>query len=181
MVYYVSSIYGQDVLEPFDHKFFTIDIPKGFKEYVTENTRMIGAVGELARIDFDPPFDGKKPAKTYMENWFITIKRTKPKSNYTVYDQYRGDSIGLSELYNAVTRTFESPYGDICCLSTYEASNVFRGQGYKEKMKKIRWYFQKTDSFYVVEFLYNSDALKNEKKTREIIFSIIRTFVIKRD
>lgn len=172
------NVFSQDnILETYDHKYYSIDVPKGFKEHIVENTRPIW-IGCLNTVEM--VLHNKNRAKTYLENWYITIERVKLNQNYTVQDEYRSTSESLAKFYDAITKIFKSPYGDLSFLSTYEASNPLTPGG-KEKMKNYKWLFKKENILYSVEFLYNSDKLKNEKKTLEVIKKVISSFKIKED
>lgn len=167
----------ENILESFDHKYYSIDVPKGFKEHVEENTRPIG-IGCLNTVEM--VLSNKNRAKTHLENWFVVIDRIRLNQNYTVQNEFERTSESLSKLYDAETKILKSPYGDLTFLSTYEASNPFSPGG-KEKMRNYKWVFKKKDILYIVKFLYDSNKLKNEKKTIEIITKVISSFKMKED
>lgn len=170
------NVFAQDnILETYEHKYYSIDVPKGFKENMEENTRPI-QIGCLTTVQM--VLNNKNSAKTHMENWFVTIERIKLNQNYTVEDEYESTSEALAKFYDAETKIFKSPYGDLSYLSTYEASNPF-SRGGKEKMKYYKWLFKKENILYSVKFLFNSDKLKNEKKTIEVIQRVIGSFKMK--
>lgn len=82
ILFFSFNVFVQEnKLKIFDHKYYSLDVPEGFKDHVEENTRPI-SIGCLTTVRMS--LYNEKRAKTYLENWIVIIDRVKLNQKYTV-------------------------------------------------------------------------------------------------